>query len=91
MEICVSGWLGTYFDRYADGSILGIGKGIEINPSCRFLRSCIDGNLEGLVIVLQDCVNSGAGFFIGGLVTGLDGDSYGIVLMIDEGIQIFFI
>ena len=59
--------------------------------SDRYFGVCNDGKIEGLVTWVKNGINAGIGLCVAGLLgTGFDGDSYGITLGIDKGIEISF-
>ena len=62
----LSGWLGTYIGVGANGITLVINDVIGLGFSDRYFEVCSDGNLESLVIGVQDGINSGVGSFIFG-------------------------
>ena len=64
MDMCVSGWLGTYFNGDSYGKLPGICKLIEIYFHICFLRDCSDDKLEGLVTGVQDGDNYAVGNFL---------------------------
>ena len=61
MEMCVAGWLGTGFYGGSYGITLGIYKEIELGFSDIYFEVCSGGNIEGLVKLVQDGINSGSG------------------------------
>ena len=65
-----AGWLGTGFDGYSYGIILGIDEGIELSFSDRYSEGCNDFKIEVLVAGFQYDINYGIGLCVsGGLFT----------------------
>ena len=80
---CVTGLLGTGFDRNAYGIKFGLDEGIEIVISDISFEVCSDLKLGVLMIEVWDSFNGGVRLFVPDwLGAGFDGNLDGIVLYI---------